>query len=102
MRTQFDKGIDLADAIAVALLGTFFVHFAALSPLRKRLVPRSQWLSRAVAGCLYVPTAILIVGEVVLRVAMFRPLIRGSNVDFMIFFDSPENAHSSPTRRSSD
>src|SRR5215813_6194611 len=87
MRTQFDKGIDLADAIAIALLGPFFVHFAALYPLRKRLVARSQWVSRAVAGCLYVPTAILIGGEVVLRVAMFRPLIRGSNVDFRIFLD---------------
>src|SRR5262245_5606560 len=92
MRTQFDKGIDLADAIAVALLGPFFVHFAALYPLRKRLVARSQWLSRAVAGCLYVPTAILIGGEVVLRVAMFRPLIRGSNVDFRIFLDRAEIA----------
>src|SRR5262245_12849384 len=48
MSTQFDKGIDLADAIALALLGPFFVHFAALYPLRKRIVARSRWLSRAV------------------------------------------------------
>jgi two-component system, NtrC family, sensor kinase len=92
MRTQFDKGIDLADAIAVALLGPFFVHFAALYPLRKRLVARGPWLSRAVAGCLYLPTAILIVGEVVLRVARFRSLIPGSYVDFRIFLDRAEIA----------
>src|SRR5262245_57574335 len=92
MRTQFDNGIDLADAIALALLGPFFVHFAALYPQRKRLVARSQWLSRAVAGCLYVPTAILIVGEVVLRVARFRALIPISPVDFRINLDKAEIA----------
>ena len=37
MRTQFDKGIDLAEAIALSLLGPFFIHFAALYPPRKRL-----------------------------------------------------------------
>jgi two-component system, NtrC family, sensor kinase len=85
MRTQFDKGIDLADAIALALLGPFFIHFAALYPLRKRLVARSQWLSRAVAGCLYVPTAILIIGEVVLRMARLRDRIPIPAVDLRYF-----------------
>ena len=92
MRTQFDKGIDLADAIALALLGPFFVHFAALYPLRKRLVARGRWLSRAVAGCLYVPTAILIVGEVMVRVASFRALVRVPPIDFRIFLYKAEIA----------
>ncbi|MBO0724470.1 MAG: hypothetical protein J2P52_02630, partial [Blastocatellia bacterium] len=37
IRTQFDNGIDLTDTIAIALIGPFFIHFAALYPLRKRL-----------------------------------------------------------------
>src|SRR5262245_2050198 len=92
MRTQFDKGIDLAGAIALVLLGPFFVHFAALYPQRKRLVASGPWLSRAVAGCLYVPTAILIVGEVVLRVSRFRALIPISPVDFRYFLSKVEIA----------
>jgi two-component system, NtrC family, sensor kinase len=92
MRTQFDKGIDLADAIATALLGPFFVHFAALYPLRKRLIARGRWLSRAVAGCLYVPTAILIVGEVMLRVASFRDLVPVPPVDFRLLLWKAEIA----------
>ena len=92
MRTQFDKGIDLADAIALALLGPFFVHFAALYPLRKRLVARGPWLSRAVAGCLYAPTAILIAGEVMLRVARFRDLVPVPPIDFRILLWKAEVA----------
>ena len=92
MRTQFDKGIDLADAIALALLGPFFVHFAALYPLRKRLVARGPWLSRAVAGCLYAPTAILIAGEVMLRVARFRDLVPVPPIDFRILLCKAEIA----------
>lgn len=92
MRTQFDKGIDLADAIALALLGPFFVHFAALYPLRKNLVARSRWLSRTVAACLYAPTAILIIGEVMLRVAKFRALIPIPPVTFLIFLYKAELA----------
>ncbi|HEY7180492.1 MAG TPA: GAF domain-containing protein, partial [Blastocatellia bacterium] len=82
MRAQFDKGIDLTDGIAVALIGPFFIHFAALYPLRKRLIARSKWLSRVVAGCLYAPTAILIIGEVILRVTRFRDLVLGDPVSF--------------------
>ncbi|HEX5085218.1 MAG TPA: GAF domain-containing protein, partial [Blastocatellia bacterium] len=82
MRAQFDKGVDLADAIALALLGPFFVHFAALYPLRKRLVARSVWLSRIIAGGLYAPTAILIVSEVILRVVRFRNLVLSDPVSF--------------------
>jgi PAS domain S-box-containing protein len=92
MRTQFDKGIDLADAIALALLGPFFIHFAALYPLRKRLVQRSLWQSRAVAGCLYAPTAILIISEIMLRVARFRDRIPIPPVNFRIFLYKAELA----------
>ncbi len=92
MRTQFDKGIDLADTIAFTLLGPFFAHFAAIYPLRKRLVARGKWLSRAAAGCLYAPAAILIIAEVVLRVAQFRVLIPESPVNFRIFLDRAEVA----------
>src|SRR5215470_15666240 len=92
MRTQFDKGIDLADAIALTLLGPFFIHFAALYPQRKRLVARDPWLSRAVAGCLYVPAAILIVGEVMLRMARFRDLIPLHSVDSRYFLYKAEIA----------
>src|SRR5262245_56687265 len=92
MRTQFDKGIDLADSIALALLGPFFLHFAALYPLRKRLVARGRWLSRVVAGCLYAPTAILIIGEVMLRVAKFRASIPIPPVTFIIYLYKAEIA----------
>src|SRR5262245_3608304 len=92
MRAQFDKGIDLADSIALALLGPFFMHFAALYPQRKRLVARSRWLSRVVAGCLYAPTAILIIGEIMLRVAKFRALIPVPPVTFRIYLYKAEIA----------
>src|SRR5215467_11655111 len=82
MRAQFDKGIDLTDQIALALTGPFFIHFAALYPLRKRLIARGKWLSMAVAGCLYAPTAILIIGEVILRVTRFRDFVLGDPVSF--------------------
>ncbi|HKQ72425.1 MAG TPA: ATP-binding protein [Blastocatellia bacterium] len=82
MRTQFDKGIDLADTIALVFLAPLFIHFAAIYPSRQRLVARSQWLSRALAGCLYAPAAILIMGEILLRVAKFRAWIPISAVTF--------------------
>ena len=84
MRAQFDKGIDLADTIAFTLLGPFFAHFAALYPLRKRLVERSRWLSRLAAGCLYAPTAVMILGEIMLRVAQFRVFLPDSPVNFRV------------------
>ncbi|MGH9755520.1 MAG: ATP-binding protein [Blastocatellia bacterium] len=90
MRTQFDKGIDLTDAIAFAILGPFFIHFAALYPLRKRLVARSQWLSRVVAAGLYAPAAILIIGEIMLRVVKFRALIPAPAVTFRTFLYKAE------------
>ncbi|HEY6401345.1 MAG TPA: hypothetical protein VI479_08035, partial [Blastocatellia bacterium] len=90
IHTQFDKGVDLTDAIALALLGPFFIHFAALYPLRKRLVARNKWLSRIVAAGLYAPAAILIISEVILRVAKFRVLIPGSLVNFRVNLSNAE------------
>jgi two-component system, NtrC family, sensor kinase len=92
MRAQFDKGIDLTDAIAFTLLGPFFIHFAALYPLRKRLVARGRWLSRVVAGCLYAPTAILIICEVIMRVAKLRAFIPIPAVNFLAFLYKAELA----------
>ena len=92
MRTQFDKGIDLADTIALALVAPMFIHFAAIYPLRQRLLTRSRWLSRGVAGCLYAPAAILIVAEILLRVAKFRALIPIPAVNFKSFLSKAELA----------
>src|SRR5262249_37657345 len=72
MRTQFDKGIDLADTIAFVFLAPLFVHIAAIYPLRQRLIARSRWLSRVVMGCLYAPAAILVLCEILLRASKFR------------------------------
>src|SRR5262249_20893638 len=82
MRTQFDKGIDLADAIAFIFLAPLFVHIAAIYPLRQRLIARSRWLSRVVMGCLYGPAAILVLCEILLRVSKFRAHIPISPVTF--------------------
>jgi two-component system, NtrC family, sensor kinase len=92
MRTQFDKGIDLADTIALLLLAPLFIHFAAIYPSRQRLIARSRWLSGALAGFLYAPAAILIAGEVLWRVATLRVLIHGSLVNFKTFLSKAELA----------
>ncbi|MGH9937863.1 MAG: PAS domain S-box protein, partial [Blastocatellia bacterium] len=90
IRTQFDKGVDLADTIALALLAPMFIHFAAIYPLRQRLLTRSRWLSRGLVGCLYAPAAIWIAAEVMLRVPKFRALIPISAVNFRSFLSKAE------------
>jgi two-component system, NtrC family, sensor kinase len=90
LRTQFDKGIDLADTIALVFLAPLFIHFAAIYPLRQRLIARSRWLSRGLVGCLYAPAAILILCEVLLRVAKFRAQIPISAVTFRVYLDKVE------------
>ena len=92
MRTQFDKGVDLADTIAFAFLAPLFIHFAAIYPLRQRLIARSRWLSRGLVGCLYAPAAILIIGEIMVRVAKFRALIPISALTFNIYLSDAEIA----------
>jgi hypothetical protein len=71
MRTQFDKGIDLADAIALILLAPMFVHFAAIYPARYHFFTRRRWL----VTLLYVPAIALIAAEVWLRFDKFRNLL---------------------------
>ncbi len=85
MRTQFDKGVDLADTIALVFLAPVFIHFAAIYPLRQRLIARSMWLNRVVIGFLYAPAVILIICEIILRVARFRELIPISAVNFRTY-----------------
>jgi len=90
MRTQFDKGVDLADTIARAFLAPLFIHFAAIYPLRQHLFTRRRWLGRGLVGCLYAPAAILIAAEVLLRVAKFRALIPIPAVTFRSFLYKAE------------
>lgn len=92
MRTQFDKGIDLADTIALALLAPLFIHFASIYPLRQHLFTRRQWLGRWLIGCLYAPAAILITAEVLLRVTKFRALVPISAVNFKTYLSKAELA----------
>jgi PAS domain S-box-containing protein len=90
MRTQFDKGVDLADTIALTLLAPLFVHFAAIYPLRKSLYTRRRWLGWGLVGCLYAPATILIISEILLRVAQFRTLVPISPINFKIYLSKAE------------
>lgn len=90
MRTQFDKGIDLADTIAIALLAPLFVHFAMIYPMRQHLLTRRRWLGRGLIALLYAPSAILIAAEVLLRVARFRALIPTPAVTFKSYLSKAE------------
>lgn len=92
MRTQFDKGVDLADTISLTLLAPLFVHFAAIYPLRQHLFTRRRWLGRCLIGCLYAPAAILIAAETLLRVSKFRALIPISAVNFKTYLSNIELA----------
>ncbi len=71
LRTSFDKAIDLADTIALVLLGPAFVHFAAIYPKRTHLFQQR----RAAALWLYVPSTLLIVTEIWLHFEKVRNLI---------------------------
>ncbi len=90
MRTQFDKGVDLADVIAIAFLGPLLIHFASIYPLRQQLAQRSQRLSRALAGCLYAPAAILVIGEILWRVVKFREMLPISAVNLKTYLNKGE------------
>jgi two-component system, NtrC family, sensor kinase len=71
LRTQFDKGIDFTDFVALILLAPMFIHFAAIYPARYHLFSRRRWL----AALLYVPALFLIGVEVWLRIAKLRVMI---------------------------
>jgi hypothetical protein len=77
MRTQFDKGVDLADAIALILLAPMLAHFAAIYPARQHLFTRRRWL----VACLYAPALILTAAEVWLRAAKLRQALPLSSVN---------------------
>jgi two-component system, NtrC family, sensor kinase len=86
LRTQFDKGIDLADAIALILLVPMFIHFAAIYPARYHLFTRRRWA----AVLLYLPAVPLIAAELWLRFAKLRALIPVSAVNFRDFLSQVE------------
>ncbi len=71
LRTQFDKGIDLADTIALILLSPLFVHFAAIYPVRYHLFSRRRWQGI----WLYAPAILLVAVEVCLRFSWLRKLL---------------------------
>src|SRR5262245_707695 len=71
MRMQFDKGIDIADKIALILIPPLFVHFAAIFAARVHLFERLRWL----AALLYLPALLLIAAEICLRVVALRELL---------------------------
>ncbi len=68
LRSQFDKGVDIADTFARLLIGPLFLHFAAIYPSRDHLFNRRRWL----AALLYLPALLLMTGEVWLRIARLR------------------------------
>jgi two-component system, NtrC family, sensor kinase len=70
-RMQFDKGIDIADKIALILIAPLFVHFAAIFPARYHLFNRQRWL----AALLYLPALLLVAAEICLRSVALRELI---------------------------
>ncbi|MDX2034883.1 MAG: ATP-binding protein [Blastocatellia bacterium] len=78
MRTQFDKSVDMADAFALILLAPMFVHFAAIYPARYHLFTRRRWM----AVCLYIPAALLVLGEIWLRFAWLRERLPMASVNF--------------------
>ncbi|HKX33061.1 MAG TPA: ATP-binding protein [Blastocatellia bacterium] len=79
LRTQFDKAVDLADAIALILLAPMFIHFAAIYPARYHLFSRRRWL----ASWLYLPAAFLIFVETWMRFSGLRKLVEISWVNLL-------------------
>lgn len=78
LRTQFDKAVDFADAVALLLLAPTFFHFSAIYPARYHLFTQRRWL----ASLIYAPAFLLILCEIWLRfgrVNLFAQL-SGSNV----------------------
>jgi hypothetical protein len=86
LRTQFDKAIDFADAIALLLLAPAFLHFAAIYPARYHLFIQRRWL----AGLIYIPAALLILCEAWVRFDTLRKLIPLSSVNVLRALDNIE------------
>jgi two-component system, NtrC family, sensor kinase len=77
MRMQFDKVIDLTDAVALILLAPLFVHFAASYPDQRQFFSRHRWMAILIYG----PGALLISSELWLRFAKLRELVPVSPVN---------------------
>ncbi len=77
MRAQFDKAIDLADAVALILLAPMFVHFAVIYPTQEHIFRKRRWK----ASLLYIPAILLIAAEIWLRFASLRALLPLSAVN---------------------
>lgn len=88
MRTQFDKGIDLADTLSLLLLAPLFVHFAAIYPARYHLFSKRRW----VAAAIYVPAAVMIAIEVLLRFAFVRKAMPFDSVNLKAALSTTEIA----------
>lgn len=86
LRTQFDKAIDFADAIALILLAPVFLHFSAIYPARYHLFTQRRWL----AGWLYAPAALLLLCEVCVRFEKLRRLLPFSAVNLRRWLDNAE------------
>lgn len=76
MRTQFDKVIDLTETVAFILLPPLFIHFSAIYPSRYHLFSGKRWKSLL----LYIPAALLIIAEIMLRFAQLRSRLPWSPV----------------------
>ncbi len=81
LRAQFDKAIDLADTIALILLGPMFMHFAAIYPERDHLFSKRRRSSYLIAAMLYLPAALLILAEAWIRTTRLRALLPLSPVN---------------------
>jgi two-component system, NtrC family, sensor kinase len=86
LRTQFDKAIDFADAIALLLLAPAFLHFAAIYPARYHLFTQRRWL----ASLIYIPAVLLMLCEIWVRFATLRSLVPISAVNVRRALDNVE------------
>jgi two-component system NtrC family sensor kinase len=86
LRTQFDKAVDFADAIALILLAPVFFHFSAIYPARYHLFTQRRWL----ASLIYVPAALLGLCEVWIRFEKLRQFAPLSAVNFRRTLDNLE------------
>ncbi len=86
LRAQFDKGIDIADTIALVLLAPVFIHFAAIYPARYHLLTRRRWLT----VLLYAPAILLTAAEICLRFSSLRETIPISAVNLRSFLSKLE------------
>lgn len=88
MRMQFDKVVDFADFAALILLAPVMVHFAAIYPSRYHWFTQKRWK----AVYLYIPSILLLLGELVVRISALSHLLSASRVNLRIFLSKIELA----------